>query len=376
MQLLDFTTYSCDLPAAFLDRAKQDGYNYVLVETPLNPAFWDTAQGIVISDSLRIKLTAAFVAANNHGLRLIPLYQMMHGCATIWANINHNIARTWNTFQWVDSKGTPHYIGCPSLSSDPYGQRQMDSTVNQLILTTKTAFDSAHLSYPLEYIHLGHDEFMATYDAPRMLNIATTSLRDRAYIWTFDKNHDNQLDSGEVQEGIQSLIAQEIDRRVSQIQRICGSETKVMLWGDMFDPQFNGGTHWRCLMLGSTKTITTAGALSKISSNGRSNILFMPWNYSAYVSDENGFSGHYYDSKTAFQYFKDNNCRFAWTYAIDSGTISSDNIKQLNSYVCASGLTTFQGYCGGYCAATWYPWNPQNKAFRVLEYIAQTVDSN
>ena len=372
LQLYDATS-SYNIPATILDRAKKDGYNYVAVELPLNPAYWNTAQGIVISDSLRIKLTAAFINVNNHGLRFIPMYQMMHGDAQEWGVINANIANTSNTCWSIsDTKE----VKCPSYSPDPYGVRLMDSTVKQLVTTIKAAFDSAHLSYPLEYIHIGHDELMVSYGSPRMLNIATTSTADTAFVNSYGG------DSAGVQNGIQQLIANEINRRVSQITTISPG-TKVMIWADMFDPQFNGGTHWQCnsdlFYNGTPTTITTGGALSLI--ENKDQLIFMPWDYLAAVSDPNRPNSN---AQLAFEYFRNNNCHFVWTWSIvwidsmlDTSYLSlwSINLAALNDYVKAGQLTANKNNSLGYCAAIWAtPGDQQfSKLSRTLEYTVQKV---
>lgn len=361
------------VPPAFLDRVQKAGYNYVAVAFPMDTSDWNDSIGTVKGTSLRTKLTSAFIATDKHGLRLIPMYQIMHGSVTDWSWINTAIEKTWNVYTWTDK--TEHWVYCPSFSPDPAGIRLMDSTIKQLIQTTKAAFDSARLPYPLEYIHIGHDELMATYDPPRMLNIATTSKADIAFIRTFSKDTSRSLDSSEVQEGIQTLIANEIDRRVAQIKEICGTGTKVLLWADMFDPQYNGKAHWHCspqLLTDTSKTITTAGTLSKIKSKAQ--LIFMPWCYNTDMFDNAGFPEYSYNAKIAFQYFKDNNCRFVWTYSVTGANkLSKTEMGALREYISASQLSTFKGFALGYCAATWVPWDPGNKEFRVIEYIPKAL---
>lgn len=213
----------------YMVRVKKANYNYIQAEFKINK--YDSESGIT---SKKTHFKNAFLRADKYGLRLIPLIQMGSKWSLSWSKIN-NDAIEMNIYQ-----GKKRRWGCPSFAYDSLGIDKSFMTVLRII---KQAHRDAKLSYDLEFIHLGHDEpvdngYLLIGGVPDHLAGLKDqySKKDRDYILDRINNHKDDLSTA-----FQTLIINQLYRRINQVHKIFGNKTKVIIYGDLWDPQANGG---------------------------------------------------------------------------------------------------------------------------------------
>jgi hypothetical protein len=130
----------------FLQKAKDNKYNYVLAEFAMNRGRNSTILAKK-EDFLR-----AFKKADDFGLRLIPLIQV----GSCWSHHWRHAQVNWNTnIKMTRISSNIGDFGCPSFSADTAG---FDQTFIEMLKQIRNAHKEAKVKYPLEFIHLGHDE--------------------------------------------------------------------------------------------------------------------------------------------------------------------------------------------------------------------------
>lgn len=148
----------------FLIRAKSNRYNYILGEFRFRNK-QHTSDPDDLYDRMKNDLKNAFTITNQYGLRLIPLIQMGSCWSRHWelvkAEKNHSIQmNSIKGLKGVSENGVINvtqtlYMGCPSFAYEPQG---IDKSFKDLLLLIKEAYKESNASYPLEFVHLGHDE--------------------------------------------------------------------------------------------------------------------------------------------------------------------------------------------------------------------------
>ena len=132
----------------FLKRVHDSNYNYVLAQIDLTRIFW-SGEGL---KEIRKTVCLAFQDCEAFNLRFIPFIQMgskhSNGWSTIKKHHNQNVGMTRIC---VDSI----VYGFPSYAPEPEGT---DAVFREILQEIRLGYDSARVSYPLEFIHLGHDE--------------------------------------------------------------------------------------------------------------------------------------------------------------------------------------------------------------------------
>lgn len=345
-----------------LIKAKSTGYNYVMVE------FWQPHTAEVFRD--------AFRKVNSYGMRLIPSVQLGSQHSIGWESFPGQQI-DWNM---VTINGKTYK--CPSLVEDN-SSNGFDACFKQFLQAVRNGYNQAGLSYPLEYIHLGHDE-LNLYETNQLL-INCGSKLDEAFLGNFT------LNNTDISPVIQQLLSTEIYRRIKQVQEVLNNNispfTKVLIWGDQWDPEHNGGyfkiifnvkvcyniVFGNCLPCNSCSPFCTERFENKIAtlspgilslpgltdaqkSELKSNLILQPWSY----GEEGGAPGDFYNAQNTFNQFT--------AYGFKFGSVSSivavdpnnyqEQIRQsfsmMHNYINAS--RNFKSNFTGYTAAQWLDW--------------------
>ncbi|MDB5103421.1 MAG: hypothetical protein JWP91_1110 [Fibrobacteres bacterium] len=361
----------------FLKRASLNGFNYVILECALDGTDWDRTTGKVrttktTGKTLRLKMKEAFQKVDRYGMRLIPEFQTADGHSRHWDVANASIA--WNV---IGPAGVYESYCTPYAPDAP-----MDLSFDELITTIRNGFKDAALPYPLEYIHIGMDEAVRNIGNPVVTTIMIGQCTpDRTYLNTFDATK-NGFDRTELENGIRSLIALHIDRRTDRIRTICnatgyGYATKMMIYGDMLDPQHSGGQRYLTPVPGNLM-VATDGALNKVAAVTRPNVVYSPWMYPS--DDYPYYSGNDYDTYNTLSHFKAQGAKVAFAHEIGDDCIFSDGVgggqmrrqNQFKEWLFNSQLPEFRNTIVGYVAAPWCAWSSTSPSisFKTLEFLS------
>ena len=338
-----------DLNETFLREAAQNGYKYILAEFHLS---------INQPKSMREKgldFQKAFTQAHKAGLKLIPLIQM----ASVWSlhwlyakeNWNQNIQMT--RIAGTTRSGKKFYGGMPSLSPDLDG---IDHTFIEFLEVLKKSHVLSEVPWPLEYIHLGHDE-PAHY---KRLIIGDCDTSDSGEKWSVDSVLEvSPLDRGYIlghkgqeQKAVQELMVSHVYRRAEQISTYLGDDVQLMIYADAWDKQSNG---LRDLKLFNGKIVHTAGLvdLPGLTDSQKSwlkkKLILMPWNYDINY-DPDGDGG--YQTGETFKRFSAHGFDFVYAHEFLSGQKSrkkqaTEFVKFCQEFEKCLGFASVH-WCGGY----------------------------
>ncbi len=326
------------VPTGFLIRAKAAGYTHILCEYLIHPAnewsngFYVGASGTF---SFRDGLRDAFQAASAYGMQLIPLFQVANEYSGHWSNTN-NAGIDW------ESRPDGSTSTMPALAYDANG---FDRSFTELITVIRDAYTASGIGGSLGYVHLGHDE---ARDAAGNLLIGRSGIDS---IWMAA----NPPPSGST--SIQNLYANSIARRVQDVKSILPN-TQVMIWGDMLDPQHNGGQF---------NTANTIALPAMQSSSVRDNLIIIPWSYHRCFASETPPpcpSGTIlYNSQTAFTHFKSNSYRFLFA-SNEEGNIPT-RILMTDDYLRTANMPDYRNQVKGFVSTNWgVSWNNGNDAYQ------------
>lgn len=397
-----------NLDSSFVIRAKKSNYNYILAEFH----FSDVSNPM---EKIGSEIERAFEITERSKMRLVPKIQINSGWSSHWKCVrdhdNHEIEM--NLIKAHDGNTPVRFTGwgCPSFAPDSNG---IDKSFEDLIKTIVLAHDSANVSYPLEFIHLGHDEpaFYAYMhiggvtpgkhgkNAPGSWYISDKdreySQKDRDWIKIFlgtEKYTDENISLA-----FQALLVNSLYRKVKTIKKHV-STTRVIIYADAWDPcmgginsfltsfQRKGRNKEYCVAQlvpdTSTGIATLPGLTEKEKTFFHKNVILSPWNYDGMRA----FAGVHpvkedYDTYKTFSYFSKNGFKFIYTFELipkERGWPPAKwRLRQMNEYINTAKL--FKQDCLGYNAAHWGAnWdNPKDKdCFRGMEelYKATQVSS-
>jgi hypothetical protein len=359
----------------FLLRVKNNGYNYLQSEFHFSfkgdatdsRGFSVRATSKSIGDK-KDDFKNAFIKTDSFGIRLVPEIQMGDCHAADWKfardHWNNNIQMT--RIQMNDSMG-PVY-GCHAFTDEPGG---VDKTFVEYLQVILAAYTEAAVRYPLEFIHLGHDEPSAgTWLI--MGNCKTgqaTAANAGAFLcgndisnWKVHRVLDtcsadiNYLAANSVSPGtptlaVQKLLVSEIFRRINQVQSVFGTRTKVVIHADMWDPQF----YFQKYYLANDQMVTPSNGICDLPGlkNGekekfRKNIILMPWVWEQCQGPSTSMKIVKYNPDITFSRFSKKGFKFIWMHTITEG---STNAAQSQSYYKTS--LKYTSNCLGYAAASW-----------------------
>jgi hypothetical protein len=390
-----------EVPDDYLVYARQNGYNYILAvvgrfaiasgpnewinpSTNLKDGTYNLAwaKNNPGSPSLYRSLKDLFSRADSKGLKLIPCVNMRGrwaGYPGTWTATNTNIKT--NDGYGMDPSVLLHV---PVFFADPNG---LDKSFESYLNVVKAAFNDAHVSYPnLEYVHLGGDEMY--FDVP-----GTGTVLIAGYSNTTEKGMvGNDLNN------TYSLIAGSINRDVTKLKSILPN-TMAMMYGDMFDPKYNGMTQPTYYQNGTQAPInrtmfakiSTGNVLvepkrvldrSEITQTVKDNLVLMPWMYSNPLTLGNSVFLHY-DANAALSFFKSKGFKVIPAAAIDPSNDPSPNLAythQMNDeWVLNSKRPEYSGTVRGIASQSfvgtdgqlYWSTTPRSKIFEILPEIAK-----
>lgn len=369
-----FHVGSGSIPSGFYERAKANGFNYILAEFVLeeySPA-WDSGRYYGNANStLRKQLKDEFLAADIYRLKLIPLFQTSSQYAGHWRNVKNDSIQ-WQTLPTdipiPDTTRERVNKTVPTFAPDPPGVFGFDSSYNQLLKAIYDAFDDARASTPplsysnLDYIHFGADEpifELDTNNVYRVFLMAGLCQRDRDWI---TKNTSYGVNgSARAQNRIIALLGSNIKRKVEMIRaagQAKGHMTTALYYTDMLDPNHFGGSNpFLCTFtnLSNTTSSNTTNiktyslACSSYIQAVKNQSIAVQWNY------DKEYAGKDYDTDSTFRYFKANGLKFLHGNALadEANPINGSRFHQLMEQAVVSTNPKFNNYAQGFVSFHW-----------------------
>jgi hypothetical protein len=221
---------SCDpIPTSFLKNAKENKFNYIFlsVQNFGNPRtnIWKT------KDEVFNAFKDAFVLANTYNIRIIPLIAMGSHWVD-WCKQPTNTA-IGNSKGWTHM-GVPYdnsaklwvngSQACPAMADETGLDGGIDDIFVEFLTLIKNAHKAANVNYPLEFIHLGHDEPWTNPNPIEDISLCygITQTSDQTFI--------NKLLVAKppytINEAFYSLLYSELTRRIEQVQKNINSFIK------------------------------------------------------------------------------------------------------------------------------------------------------
>ncbi len=386
----------------YLRRAAKAKYNYLLAEFHL-----DTDKSNPGIAAKKDEFRRAFLRVHQHGMRMIPKIQLGSKWSLHWTAAN-NPKIQMNVYH--DGSGT---WGCPSFAYDPDG---IDASFEELLRVLKEAFEEAKLPYELEFIDLGHDEpvddgYLLIGGVPDQVSGPQDRFAqvDRDFIIGRMENHQEDVSTA-----VQALVVDELSRRVTQVHRIIGENTKILVYGDLWDPQANGGIEKKtfltakeevCYDKGGREVDCSAPDVFRSSTRVRAfyskmtpgiaslpglsaeqkavfvdNVILRPWCYYdswPFGGDPDGDGN--YDAEKSFSYFARHGLKFIYTsvhheHPADSAYTEGE-FRAMTKFVRASRL--FRNNCLGYAAAPWNTrWQDPPDTAEIFDTLEELYELN
>jgi hypothetical protein len=390
------------LADGYLERAAKANYNYVSAEFHL-----DTDENNPGISAKKDELRKAFLRIHRYGMRMIPVIQLGSKWSLHWTAANnpniqmnryHDGNRSW---------------GCPSFANHPEG---IDASFEELLGIIKEAFEEADLPYDLEFIDLGHDEpvddgYLLIGGVPDAVAGPedTFAQIDRDFILARVERYGDDVSTA-----FQTLVVDELYRRVTQVQRIIGPHARILVYGDLWDPQANGGIEKETFLVKKeefcydleakqidcegdgvdrkaiemvnqhSKMTPGIGALPGLTepqkSTFRDGVILRPWCYYdvwPFGGDPDG-NGNY-DADLSFSYFAKHGLKFVYTSVHhekpENVSYTEGELRAMNKYVTASRL--FPDFCYGYAAAPWEAkWQDPPGTLKIFDTLEELYELN
>lgn len=390
------------LDSGFIIHARKYKYQYIAAEF----RFKNVAKPM---EKIYSEINYAYKITDQNNTRLIPKIQINSCWSSHWRHVrdNDNQQMEINFFLGKLRKQIKlRWWGCPSFAPDSIG---IDKSFEDLVKTIVSAHDSANTNYPLEFIHLGHDEptfykYMligGVCPGKHGINILGSwyisdkerefSQKDRNWIKAFIGS-ENYTDEN-ISLAFQALIINSLYRKVKTIKKY-SPKTKVMIYADAWDPCMNGINSFRTsfkrkkgrdeycvaqLVPDTSKGIATLPGLTDEEKKFlRENVILLPWNYYG-VRAYAGINPvrEDYDTYKTFSYLAKNDFKFIYTFELLSKNQSwpPDKRRTNQMYEFVNTAQLFKKNCLGYMAAHWdAKWdNPKHKdCFRTMEELYKT----
>ena len=373
--------------SAVCSNLKSLGYNYVVV--PLD----QTDPGGLPQNQY---MTDWLDAAGSQGLKVIPYFGLAQGRCNSWGPQFKNSNVQTN---WYQSPFSPHeMLGCHEFAPNKDNAGNdigMDLIFNQLLDAFTAAYaratryvDKNNVKLPIDYIHIGHDEFAYGWEgvisiggqqpAKNPPQSETYSKLDRDYIENLMRTKNTSLT-----QAFQILICNEIYRKLKLV-RSHFPLAKVLLWGDAFDPQHNGGSALKTYYSSEKITLcpgilTLPGLNPAEASEFKARVIFIPWHYNTWAASYAEVlksQKHPYSAEVTFDSFKKNGFKFMFNSAFDglvfprlNGIDWPDTRQAMRNFALASKSSNYSDYCVGYCAATYRNGNGAGLVFKELQTV-------
>lgn len=387
-----------------VNRIKNSNYNYAAIPFPFRVSNDSVGDGDVYAN-LRADVCNFIIALYRQNIRLIPIIPMSSRWALQWKILQmyENPAIGMNTItsnedlpdiigenpicRFKDSTGTVTH-GSNSWAPEPDG---VDKSIIDIFSAIRDGFSDANVDYPLEYVHIQHDE-------PQFLNwllmagVGKECGNTLPYRGNLARGEVSAADvsfiSSRLSEGYplaksyQILLANELYRRVIQAEEVFGADVKLLFYAESFDDQSWGGVPWHVTFGDKTTilmhdVITLPGLDDEQKKIVKKQLYPVLWNYDG----KNPFVDNIlewlyradYDSEAAFKRFASNGYRFLYVGALQNG---NDSRQQIIEYAIAA--DSFRDNCLGYLAATWavgYDPAAPDKKWDIIEYMPSVQSS-
>ena len=292
-----------------------------------------------------------------------------------------------NSLCELDNPAAQVTMGTNSIAYEPEG---VDKSVIDILNALKEGFEGANVDYDLEYVHFEHDEsnFM---NWSLIGGIAEKCGTAYPYLGNFARGEiamsevnfiDSAVKTGtSIEIAYQSLLAQEVYRRILQIESVFGYtsngyKTKLMIYADAFDDQNWGGTPWKVKNGNEINEILMGGVINLPSLNkhekGRvkNEIVMVVWcntgNTQRVDKIQDWLSQEDYNTDAAFKRFNDYGYKFIYCGSLQYGKKSANQLKEFADL--SIKYSNYMGYFGAAWDADYDIKNPHEK-WNVIEYI-------
>jgi hypothetical protein len=263
------------VPVEFLQYARKNGYKYVIMQgelaTVTGTAEW--TNGVYnYNGSLMLynALFNEFKKAGQQKMRLVPYFTTGSRNSSAWKAVNNP------NIQWNELTGNigNNPANPPFTWTSPVYARQfngLDRSYASLLGVIKRAFNAAMAAlppadrYPLEYIHIGFDETFVDVYNPVLGQYEPWILAGRPGSGTNAdqdslKSFAKPTREGSFDRAYRKLFAGAIARRVQAVKDTFPTTSppiKVLMWGDMADPNHSGATPMKAWALDAAGNQTT-----------------------------------------------------------------------------------------------------------------------
>lgn len=338
---------------AWLGEVQSEFYTHVAIT--VDPSGW---AGFTKVEDLEAGLRRVIGLARAHNLKVIPLVPIGSGGSGWWGRLNDPpVQMNRVTIPGLGSVATPTYA--PDVAAMDQQLRRLLQTINR----ARTSVDD------VDAVLLAYDEFAIPYSSDGRYRLAlpggapnalagsgdTFSQLDRSYVLN---------ETGSRAERFAKLINTSLYRRMKLVQQELGNATRVLAYGDEWDPEATGGYKYHTFDSGSEWTYLApdlralTGLDTTQKSELRSGVVFLPWNYTwgnwpnKEQTESSVDTEARYNAYAALDAFDRAGLRFIYVAAYDGRPgLSCEAGIAMQSYVNTS--RCFPRSSVGYMAAWW-----------------------
>jgi hypothetical protein len=398
---------SLPISANFLARAKTSNYTYVFFA--VDPVKW-------AENDYANKFREIDVASKGalHGIPMIYV-------ASKWADDDWglNDIGQYNGKADTNASGKIHFAKTPPFAYDSVLTAKIRNALKNIAAGYINSSAKNINSHDLEYVVFTHDEPVSHYQiliangGPDNSRKIMASTEDRDFIESRILAGDSpqlafrKIAVNEVLQRIQDLEATSVTITINNVKQTSTlSNTKMIMYADMWDPCANGGcllkatnfqlnkskSKWDpanttiCFapdVAGATDEIVDLPGLSAFdAAKVRQKVVLAPWCYSD-AWCWNTPRCIKYDANKTFKYFTDHGFKFIYVSASNDAAdhpTTQENLDAIHSYVSSS--MGYRNNCIGYNAAIWTGGAPitgdwddtkgmysQTRNFDIIEYL-------
>jgi hypothetical protein len=400
------------IPTRFYERARADGFNYVLAEFILNDTDWIKTGSNAgrynwarAGKGLHKQLRTEFIVADNYGLKLIPLFQTSNVHSEHWKGVNPNIG--WQKLPTVVRQDVCKAADetVPTFAPDYQGVNGFDTSFKDLLSVIYSAFNTAHQDKPtfsyknLDYIHFGADEpsFQFTIkNGADTLDMLMVGMCQNDKDWLSKTG----LSGHSVKSRVLGLMAENIRRKIRMINEAGRNHswyndttkhnTTALYYGDMLDPNHTGGANRHLCTFSSLSTpdtlqttpIKTYSLADSLIKAIKDSSMVVQWWY-----DEE-YGGKDYDTDSTFRYFAHKGLTFLHGNALadNSSLINYSRLHQFMEQAVVSTDPKFNDFVMGFVSFHWCggqsyynnnkDWNGQVPSYKTMEFLSHILWHN
>ncbi len=362
-------SFANGVPAGFdawLAQISAEYYTHAAIT--LDPTGWT---GFTKVEDLRAPLQRAMTAARARGIKLLPMITIGSASSGWWSTLTDPAVQ----MNRISLPGGG-LIASPTYAPDPNG---MDAQFARLVQVIRDAGNLPDGGYDgVDAVVLSYDEFGDPYPIDRRYHVlvpggAPAGLPGSHRASQLDRDFVLAQTSGSNADKLAALVNTSIHRRMKKVQEILGSSTKVLVYGDEWDPESTGGYKYHSF-LSPTEWVHLSPSLRRLvgltesqKTAFRSGVIFVPWQYTWGSGGDRDSTTAVdleprYNAFAALEAFEKAGFKFIYTAAFDSDTrVACEARIAMWSYLYAA--RCFPRSSVGYLAAQWrYEPNPPGLA--------------